>query len=94
MKVYIVCKVPTAYQSSSVFKLMGTVSINGMTGEVWAKQEFQNKKEAIQWLNDKAYSLYSDGTFEAWEHKEAMQEIKKYGSLTYDAATARIESVK
>ena len=91
MQAKIICSVPTVYQASSISTLMGNTPIQTPQGNLVDVRTFPTTKQAIQWLKDRAYKLYSEGTFEGWEYKEAMGEIKKYKSLTYDAATARIE---
>lgn len=88
-KVTICGQVPTVYQSSSLYKFRLPVSKNG-DGSFSVEAEFPSKEDAIEVLKSKAYNWYQEGLFDEDEFNEAMDDIEKYGQLTYDAATVKI----
>lgn len=88
MKVQISATAPTIYQIQS---LKAIASIRGIEanpdGSFEFKAIFSTKNDAVSYLSHIAYKLFEDRK----EYMEAMSDIKKYGSLTYDTITARIE---
>ena len=88
MKVQIIANAPTSYQYNSLRALAGSLPIYSTPyGTFELRAIFDTRAEAMQHLRDRAYKLYDDRT----EHREAVAEINRYGMLTYDCLTARIE---
>ena len=88
MKVQIIANAPTSYQYNSLRGLAGSLPIYSTPyGTFELRAIFETRAEAMQHLRDRAYKLYDDRT----EHREAVAEINRYGMLTYDCLTARIE---
>jgi hypothetical protein len=89
MKVQVVCKVPTTYQSKSIKVLCGSCRKNP-DGSLTFQMDFDTKVDAKQWLYDRAYELAGDNK----ELKSFNSEIRVYDQLTYDAATVKIKPIK
>lgn len=90
MKVQIIANAPTSYQFSSLRALAGSLPTSATAYGTYELQAiFETRAEAMQHLRDRAYKLYDDPT----ELREAIAEINRYGMLTYDCLTARIERV-
>ena len=90
MKVQIIANAPTSYQFNSLRALAGSLPTSATPyGTYELHAIFETRAEAMQHLRDRAYKLYDDPT----ELREAIAEINRYGMLTYDCLTARIERV-
>lgn len=88
MKVQLIATVPTSYQLQSLRALAGSLPTEqNPDGSFSLSFVFDSREEAKQHLKDRAFKLYDDRT----EHREAVAEINRYGMLTYDCLTARIE---
>ncbi len=90
MKVQVVSKVPTVYQSKSLKTLCGGGFQKNPDGSLTFKLEFDTKVEAKQWLYDRAYNIAQDNK----ELKSYNSEIRVYDQLTYDGATVKIKPIK
>ncbi len=91
MHVQIVATAPTFYQTNSLRALCGgTWYKANPDGSFQFNFEFMTKREALQWLIDRAERLAYDSV----ELKEMISEVKNYGQLTYDCITARIQKNK
>jgi hypothetical protein len=87
MKVAIVC---TAPEKAKIKKLCGSGIKKNSDGTFTFKQEFDTKVDATQWLYDRAYEIAKD----VYELKAYNSQIRVYGQLTYDVATAKIKKLK
>lgn len=82
---------PTTYQLSSLRAFNLDTKKNG-NGSITGELAFETKEEAEQHLIKRA-DMYNDQDPEGTDEKlaEMHNDIKKYGHLTLDAVTARIE---
>lgn len=88
MLVKLVSKVPTVYQSKSI-KAFGLPVQGLIDGSFYCDQEYQTKKDAIDYMLKRAEVLAEDEK----ELREMKKCIKKHGVLHWDAATLHIERV-
>jgi hypothetical protein len=89
MRVQITASAVTVYQTKSLANLCGLGCLRNPDGSYSYCFEYQTKREAIQWLIGRAYGL----AYDSKELSEMIAQIKKYGQLTVDATTARIERI-
>jgi len=87
--VRITCTVPTVYQLKSISALSRGNWGKQIDGSYIWEEEFQNLAQAKNFLRERAYQLASD----YHELTDMRNEITSYNQLTYDAATAIIESI-
>jgi hypothetical protein len=87
MLVKLVSKVPTVYQSKSI-QAFG-LPVQRFDGSFYCDQEYQTKKDAIDYMLKRAEILAEDEK----ELREMKKCIKKHGVLHWDAATLHIERV-
>jgi hypothetical protein len=90
MHVKIVASAKTNAEIKSFENICGPGVLRNPDGSAYYSFEYQTKREAIQWLIGRAQCL----AFNSIELAEMMAEIKKYGRLTVDAITVRIERNK
>jgi len=88
MKVAIVCTTPE--NSKAIKTLCGAGVKKNPDGSLSFKKEFDTKVDATQWLYDRAYEIAKD----VHELKAYNSQIRVYGQLTYDVATAKIKKLK
>jgi hypothetical protein len=88
MKVAIVCEAPE--KSKAIKTLCGSGIKKNPDGSLTFKREFDTKVDATQWLYDRAYEIAKDDQ----ELKAYNSQIRVYGQLTYDVATAKIKKLK
>ena len=81
---------PTAYQYNSLSRFGMKIKKNG-NGSFSSEQLFDSEEEAKDYLVERAERYYGEYEGQVDEH---LQEIKKYGMLTIDAVTARIDEVE
>lgn len=93
MKFAVKSTVPTVYQSRSIQTLMGFAE-KRISGAYTASVEFDTEEEAKDFLRGRLSVLFGETDMNEDQYNEAMDYIAKYGSLSYDAATARIEEVE
>lgn len=88
MLVKLVSKVPTVYQSKSI-QAFGLPVQGLIDGSFYCDQEYQTKKDAIDYMLKRAEVLAEDEK----ELRGMKKCIKKHGVLDWDAATLHIERV-
>jgi hypothetical protein len=86
MKTILQSTVPTHYQYQSISAFGFDVKKHG-NGSFSCEQEFATKKEAINYMLDRAEDLSQNSV----ELKEMRREIKRSGRLYYDAACLSIK---
>jgi len=92
MKITIYCKVPTAYQLSSISTLMGFWQ-ELPNGSLWAEKTFGTKKQAREWMDNRNRYLYSDGAISESQYKDNKKSIKsKWPLMEYDGAVCSIKN--
>lgn len=87
-KVFIRGSVPTSYQYNSLKKL-GTVTGNP-GGSFSLEIEFDTVEQAKEYLRERLQRIMEDTNMTDEEYNEAKEGVEN-GSLSYDAATIRIE---
>ena len=88
MLVNLVSKVPTVYQSKSI-QAFGLPVQGLIDGSFYCFQEYQTKKDAINYMLKRAEVLAEDEK----ELREMKKCIKKHGVLHWDGATLHIKRV-
>ncbi len=89
MKAKVVATAETVYQLQSLMAISKGVFVINPDGSFEFEQEFNNVEEAKTYLDDRAYQI-------AWDEKDYRRmtsDIAAYNQLTFDAVTARIESI-
>lgn len=81
---------PTSYQYNSLSRFGMTIKKNG-NGSFSSEQVFDSEEEAKAYLVERAERYYDEFEGQVDEH---LQDIEKYGMLTIDAVTARIDEVE
>jgi len=89
MKVQITSKVPTVYQLQSI-QQFGMVVNKLPGGSFYACKSFRTKREAREYLKEKAVRYFED---DPKKLKEALRNIRELDFLEIDAATAKIEPI-
>lgn len=80
---------PTVYQSKSLTAFgIGSKAIGN--GSYVGEMDFYSWEDAKKHLIDRANMYFDDSE----ELEEAMDDIEKYGQLTLDAVTGRIEEIE
>lgn len=82
----VIATAPTSYQSSSLKHFNMPIKKHG-DGSLSASESFATEQEAKDFLKQRAEMYYDEYEGQVDEH---IEEIEKFGSLTIDAATARI----
>ncbi|MFZ1786721.1 MAG: hypothetical protein WAT92_00355 [Saprospiraceae bacterium] len=80
---------PTAYQYQSLCKFNLNNNKNG-NGSFTGTMDFYSEQDAKDYLINRAEMYYDEYEGQVDEH---IEDIEKYGVLTIDAATARIEEI-
>jgi hypothetical protein len=80
---------PTVYQIQSLRHFGMNVKENG-NGLFSSEQIFDSEEAAKAYLVERAEKYYDEFEGQVQEH---LEDIKKYGMLTIDAVTARIDEV-
>ena len=84
----IICTVPTRHQIYTISSLSrGNYGHNPDGSLVW-NEDFPTVAHAKMCLSERAYQL----AYDRHELYEMREEIAKYGTLTFDEVTARIET--
>jgi hypothetical protein len=86
MKVQVTGQAPTIYQLVSLKTLTSNNIKKNPDGSFVFNQKFDTKREAGQFLREQAHKI----AYNAAELSDMLAEISKYGQLTYDAATIRV----
>lgn len=86
MKVQVTGQAPTIYQLVSLNTLTNGNIKKNPDGSFIFNQKFETKREAEQFLREQAHNI----AYNAAELSDMLADISKYGQLTYDAATVRI----
>lgn len=81
---------PTSYQYNSLSRFGMTIKKNG-NGSFSSEQVFDSEEEAKAYLVERAERYYDEFEGQVNEH---LQDIEKYGMLTIDAVTARMEEIE
>lgn len=82
----VIATAPTGYQSSSLKHFNLPIKKHG-DGSFSASETFATEQEAKEFLKQRAEIYYDEYEGQVDDHIEG---IEKFGSLTIDAATARI----
>lgn len=90
MKTFVICTVPTAYQSTSIHRLCGGYQ-KLLSGELQFKKEFPSEIEAKSFLRGRVKYLEGCGYITPDQLSEMWKDIRMYGQVSFDAATATIE---
>ena len=83
---------PTVYQSKSASRFGQTRAVGN--GSYIFQMDFETREEAEAYLEKRADYYWEADGFTEEEHEEAIEDIKKYGMLTIDAVTGRIDEVE
>jgi hypothetical protein len=84
---------PTTYQFNSVKRFGYNVKSLG-NGSHRFEQEFETEQEAKEYLIERANMYWENSDMSEQELKEMLSDIEKYGMLTLDAVTGRVEEIE
>ncbi len=91
MKIRVTASVPTIYQMNSLKTLIGSMPFEtNPDGSFSFSYEFPTKREASQWMKERAHSI----AYDAPELKDMLAEINKYDTLTADGVAIFMEKTK
>ena len=90
MKVRVTATAPTIYQMNSLKTLIGSMPYKKHPdGSFYFGHEFPTKREASQWMKERAHAI----AYDAPELKDMLAEINKYDTLTADGVAIFMEKV-
>lgn len=84
---------PTTYQLRSVRAFGSPVASLGNGSHIF-QMDFDTREDAEAYLEKRADYYWEADGFTEEEREEAVSDIKKYGMLTIDAVTGRIDEVE
>ncbi len=90
MSVKITATAPTVYQKRSL-SFFNLNEVNNGNGSFTGTMNFASEEDAKDYLISRAEMYYDEYEGQVEEH---IQDIEKYGVLTIDAVTARIEEIE